>query len=265
MSILLITRQALRDSYRGRELLVTSLLFAVVFGVMSAIVTAQIAGNITQDITKGLRLTASVLVPVTVLSIGQPVVAGRREDGRLRLVFGQPVSRVAVVLGTYLAKLCVIVVMLLVGLVVAVGIPVSQGRIVSIGAVATFAAKTLLLAVAYLSIAVGFSASSRSTRWSTLAMFGVFLGFLLVWRFLPYAYFLLSDGPFLRKAYPAWVDLVTGLSPSVAYERLVGFYGPPAPFKATAYISPQFSLGVLGLWTVVPLAVGIWRFVSTDL
>lgn len=263
MSWSLVARATLRESNRGRELPLLVAMFAALFAVIGLLSGASSSGT-TDDLVSILAVVSALVVPIVGLMLGQPAIAAKREDGRLRLLFGQPIGRPGFVVGTYLAKATVLVAALGAGLVGAlVGFVVGGGSL-TVDPVFRLAAWTILLGLAYLGLAIAFSAASRSTRWATFNMLGLYLALVFVWRLAPQLVLLASNGLSFPETVPSWVDLVSGLSPSVAFERLLGFNGFEF-FEATHYTSTEFSLAVLAGWILLVPALGLWRFVSTDL
>lgn len=258
----LVVRATLRESNRGRELPLLVGMFAALFAVVGLLVGT--ASGVTGELVDVLAVVCGLVVPIVGLMLGQPAIAAKRQDGRLRLVFGQPVGRTGFLLGTYLAKAVVLVVALAAGVVGGVVAFVAVGGSLEVDPVGGLLAWTALLGLAYLGLAIAFSAASRTTRWATFNMLGLYLALVFVWRLAPHLVLLASNGFSFPGTIPAWVDLVSGLSPSVAFERLLGFHGF-AFFEATQYTSTAFGLAVLAVWILLVPALGLWRFVSTDL
>ncbi len=131
---------------------------------------------------------------------------------------------------------------------------------------------TLLLGGAYFAIAVGCSLVTASKQLATAAALGVFFLFVIVWD-------LVDDG--LRVLFeqfgsasgelPAWALFLHGATPGQLYNRIVSglfvgqetgtYLGPDTAW----YLGEWVALGVLGLWTVVPILAGYWRFRRVDL
>lgn len=262
MSVRLVARATLRESNRGMELPLLVAMFAALFAVVGVLSGAS-SGSV-GDLVDILAAVCALVVPIVGLMLGQPAIAAKREDGRLRLLFGQPIGRTGYLAGTYLAKAIVLLLALAAGVIGAIVAFVGVGGSFAVDPVLRLAAWTALLGLAYLGLAVAFSATSRTTRWATFNMLGLYLGLVFVWRLAPHLVLLLGNGLSFPETVPPWVDLVSGLSPSVAFERLLGFNGVEF-FEATNYTSTEFSLAVLAVWIVLIPALGCWRFVSTDL
>lgn len=265
----LVARQSLRESYRNWELPALVGLFTFVFGVVGYRVGRFAVDSArSMDALIGfLILLTTVLVPAVGLMIGQAAVAGQREDGRLRLVLGQPLSRREFVVGQYVAKAavlcCAIVVAALALLLVS---SVFGGGLLPVGTLLPFVALTVLLGLAYLGIAIALSSVLRTTTWTGPLAFGIFLLFLFVWRAVPDGILYLLNGFSSPSTTPAWTETVIGFSPSVAYERLLT---ATLDLGSTTIVTASGSTLVASLvllwWIVLLPALAIYRFDSTDL
>lgn len=262
MSVFLVARLALRESHRGRELPLLLAMYGLLFGLIGALVGFSTDGP--EELVAILGAVTALTLPIVGLMLGQPTVAARREDGRLRLLFGQPISRTSLVVGMYLAKALVVVAAFGIGVLATMIVFTAVGGSLDVGSILRFGVWGCLLGLAYLGIAMAFSAASETTRWSTFNMLGLYLALVFVWRLAPHLVLLATNGLSFPETIPPWVDLVSGLSPSVAFERLLGFNGFEF-FEASHYLSTEFSLAVLAGWIIVIPLLGILRFRSADL
>lgn len=263
MNVRLVATQLLTESTRNRELPSVAATFFVAFAIVG-LVAGWLGGSASIGLSGLLVGAAALSVPLFGLQLGYGTIAPRRVDGRLRLVLAQPVSRRTLVAGSYVAKVVVLAVAIVAGVAGAlVGHAITGDPRVP-AFLARFVLATLLLGVAYVGLSVGTSAAGRTTRWGNFTIVGCYLLFLGPWRILPYVAVALANGMAFPPTFPAWADLVAGLSPSVAFERLFGFYGYRF-FTASAYTSRGFSVAVLLGWSLLPPALGLWRFVRTDL
>lgn len=264
MSSRLVARQVLRESLRNREALGLVVFSCLAFGVVGLVV--GVVGALPEPFgLRQLLLAVAVLfVPIVSLQVGFETIADRRQDGRLRLLLAQPVSRPALVLGSYVGKVLVLAGALLAGVLAALGAHAVAGEPEVPAYVGEFLLATILLGTAYVGLAIGTSAASRTTRWGTVTILGCYLLFLGPWRILPHAVVIARNGLRMPETFPPWVDLVAGLSPTVAFERLFDVHGAWF-FVAERYTSPRFSVAVLLGWALLVPAVGLWRFVRTDL
>lgn len=268
MSTRLVARQTLREAYRNRWLPAVVVLFGLLFGLFGLFFGwyAAKGGGEAGTLLVFAVLAASILVPAVGSIVGHGAVAGQREDGRLRLVLGQPISRRDVVVGAYAANAVVLLVAICVaGAAAALGTAVA-GVTPPVEDLGRFVLGTCLLGLSYLGIAIAASATFRRTDTTAMVAFGSVLLFLLFWRLLPDAVLLVADVLELSVTRGPWADLVAGLSPSVAYERLLAPVVPLDGLLGSRYYdSVEFGAAVLGFWIVVVPALALWRFRSTDL
>jgi ABC-2 type transport system permease protein len=206
-----------------------------------------------------------LLLPLLALTVFAPVVGRAREDGTLKLLFSQPLSRAAWFVGVSLTRYLVLVVplvALLVGLAaygqLVLGQPVPW----------SFIARSLVIASALLAAfsGIGILISTlvrnpgRVTTcvvlvWAlgvALLDFGL-VGILLRWRLDAQAVFTLAA---LNPVQDARMALLSGLEPDLATLGPVGFYLAhkigPAALYALGVVWPA-AVG-LGTWTAAFLA-----------
>lgn len=211
-----------------------------------------------------LWLVAGTALPFGTLVTAAVTLAADRESGRLRLLFGTPMTKTDVFAGTLLSRLVVMCASVaagftLTGLVVSLLADVTPG---SLGELAVF---TLLLCVVYTSVGVAVSAVS-STR---LRAVGVTIAFY-VWSALwPHIVSTVS-GTSSRIGEPTTAEtlahFVGTLSPFGAYSQIVT---PPRAIYAESVsgvllATPTMTL-ILLVWVVIPVPVGYWWFSRVDL
>lgn len=265
----LLARQYLRESWRSREFPAYLVVFAAVFGVLGAFyarVVAPGSGGTAAFLTLPVLLSVP-LVPVVGILLGGDVVAGPREDGRLRLMLGQPVSRTDVVVGGYAAKALVLLSTLVVAGLATLLVSTLLGTGFPVDVLARFTLLAAGLGMAYLGIAIAVGATVRTTSGTTTAKFGAFLLLVVFWRFIPSGVAYAANGFQPLATTPPWVDLSKGLSPSIAFEYLVDAFleAENVPSGPTHFDDPLIYIGVLFVWSVVAPALATWRFNTTDL
>lgn len=269
MSWPLVARQAVRESWRNWELRGTTIAYVAIFGLVGWWVGPTALGN--GDDASGLfgLLTGIllVLVPATAVAIGHDDVAGRREDGRLRLLLGQPLSRRSVVVGQYVATCVTIVVSVLVA--VATGLFVASARAGALAPpklAAALVAAGLLLGVSYLGIAIAISSALKTTNFTGSLGFGAFLVFTFVWSIIPRSILWSIDRVVDVSSDPWWLVYVDTISPVAATGRViapgVALEALPQTDQTPVYV---FAAIVLCWWAVGLPALAIRRFEATDL
>ncbi|ELY61792.1 ABC transporter [Natronococcus amylolyticus DSM 10524] len=225
-----------------------------------------------------------LFVPIAAIVVCYKSLAGERELGSIKLLLSLPTTRGQVFAGKVLGRAAVLAFGLGVGLVVGLGFGAALLGEIELVAVLVFVLATLSFAAVYASIVVSISATTGSTSRATTLALGFFVVFELLWDVVPMGVLYVVEGFSFPATIPDWVFTVTQLSPSSAYFSAIvallpdlaetvgadpGQAGAGVEVSATNaepfYASPEIGLVVLGLWLVVPLAVGYYRFDSADL
>lgn len=264
MSSSLLLRKEVGDVYRNRQLHVFVAAFALLFGLIAYLHTGQGAVE-PLALVRLLEYVSIVFVPAAALMTTHETIAKKRENGQLKLLFGLPHSRRDLVTGAYLGRFGALAAAIVAGAGVAALVVLVRGATLAAGALAAFLLVTLGLALAYVAIGIGVSASVRSTTLAAAGAFGVFMLFVLAWRFVPDGLPYLLNG-FERPAEPpSWVPYVYALSPSVAYETLADAFVFDGESPMGADVSESFAAAVLLGWSLLAPALGLLRFRSGDL
>lgn len=273
---LAVARNDLADAARSKLLWGAALLLLVVSvpGYLS------ITGALLERPVQGVRFFPESLVnyvaPVA-LVVGHRAVVGERESGRLRLLFGHPVTRFDVVAGKFLGRAALIAgVLALACLGLGVATVVQYGTLPPALFLA-ISAYVLSYGVVWVGAVVGISAAASTRLQSLTGGLGLFMVFgpFQIWEelLLPPLAFLLTGStslsgidPLKPNTWPLWYEYALRLNPMENFAQtrfgvaaLVDTergLGDPALFL--------FGIAVLFLWAVVPLAVGYWRFEGAD-
>lgn len=226
-------------------------------------------------------LGGALVVPLIALVAAYLSIAGERESGRIKFSLGVPVERSQFVLGKFAARSLVVAA----GLVLSFAVGIAAAFVFvpemefAYGDYAAFVGLTLLYATAYVAVAVGISAATSSRSRAMGGAIGFFFLFNIVWNFLPVSphqmlVFLLERLDQDPADYEHLLELVFSLSPTGAYlnsielvmpDRFVDMMGGATVASDPFFVRPWFMLVLLALWTVVPLALGYWRFERADL
>ncbi|WP_254769103.1 ABC transporter permease subunit [Salinilacihabitans rarus] len=235
-----------------------------------------------------LQASLGVLAMLGGLVVGFRAVVGDRESGTMTLVAGMPHTRRDVVVGKLAGRTAVVGA----GIAVAVGCAI-LGELLLYGSVsvvqlAAVAAVTGWYALCWVAIGVAISTLARSSTEALAGAIGTAL-LALQWGSVTWiAYERLGSAGSIsetylfvrrlapREAYHVVTNWILGVGngddvflPMLTQREtdvdVIGVFVVDASGSAPAYLSEWLSLLVLGLWTIVPLAVTILRVRTTDL
>lgn len=255
-----------RDRLRNRWVLAVAVVFAV-FSLLIAYFGGAQAGEVG---FRGIGVTvasltslAIYLVPLIALLLGFDAIVGERERGTLDLLLSLPVTRAEVLLGKYTGLAAALAVATLVGFGAALLPLWSQLDTAGLRMYLVFVASTLLLGMAFLSIAVLISVITRDRSRASGAAIAVWFGFVLVFDLALLGLLVASAG---RNA-SAWAPYALLLNPADVF-RVLNLFGSDA-MRGTFGLGtllpehwnhPALLCGVMLAWIIGPLAIGLWRF-----
>lgn len=278
MSWSVVARKDFQDAIRSKGLIGLTILFILFCGGLAYLYTvigvndpqaADVIGFVTF-----LFQPAAFLVPIIGLVVGYKAIAGERESGSIKLLLGLPHTRRDVVVGKVLGRAAVVTVSIIVGFLVGAVVVLALYGSFSISDFALFTVLTILLALAFVSIGVGISASTGSTN---RAVIGIVVFFVLfsrtVWNQIPNVINYLVNGSyqFVNRT-PDWTYVVRRLNPSNAYQGAVSrwlfddsilraLFGGDVPLA----LSPWVALAILLSWIFLPAGLGYLAFERADL
>lgn len=282
MSWVAVARKDFRDAVRSKVLWLLSALF-VVFAAGVAYVYTLILGGASgqagQELTSlGLIVfmlaPVGTLVPITALVVGYKAVAGEVESGTLKLLLSLPHTREDVVFGKLVGRTAVLAVPVVVGFVVAAVEVLVLYASFDPTEYLLFLALTVMFGAAFVSVAVGVSAATKSTTKAAASVFGVFVLFEFLWDVIPMGvYYVLEGSFFLQGRPPNWYLFLNQLSPGNAYGAAVRAFLPNTQRQLAAtlggdvpfYLTDWFALVILAVWVVAPVTLGYLAFERKDL
>lgn len=203
------------------------------------------------------------LIPLIALVLGFDAIVGERERGSLDLLLSMPITRLELLVGKFLGLSGALAFSTLAGFGL-VGVVLSpQLDLNALFHYAGFIVSSVLLGMAFLSLAVMISVfAADRTRASGLAI-AVWFFFVLVFDLLLLGALVLTGGnyggeifPWLMLANPADVFRVLNI---FSLDEVRNLYGLATVFPEG--LAAPWKLGlVMGLWIVAPLGVAAWRF-----
>lgn len=266
-----------RDAGRSRTIWlvvgVLGLIFASVIGL-----DLWTESHLFTDFTDFVNTVVSILgflVPLIALLLGYKSILHERVSGSLVLSLSFPHSRRDLVLGTFVGRAIVLLVPVLATLVLvgAVGAVLYAPTGSELLGFIWLVVLTALFGLGFLAVAIGLSMSSANERRVTLGAFGAYLVLVSFWGTLVTAgvqfVYRFREGALVPL--PDWAFLLSLLQPAEAFNRLfrLGFDTTRGQRYVAAeapwFVEWWMALLVLGIWIVVPLVAGWYRFDRADL
>ena len=264
--IFTVAGKEFRDRIRNRWVLAVALVFAVFSLVIAYFGGAQQGAVGFRSIEFTIASLVSLviyLIPLIALLLGFDAIVGERERGSLDLLLSLPITRLELLLGKYLGLAAALTLSTLVGFGL-VSLPLCRhGSWSGLYNYIGFMISSVLLGLAFLSMAVLMSVIARDrTRASGLAI-AMWFFFVLVFDLLLLGVLVATGGSFGGDAF-AWLLL---LNPADVFRILNVFsldevrtlYGL-ASIVPSSLGSPAIMGGVMVAWIVLPLALARWRF-----
>jgi len=264
--ILTIAAKELRDRLRNRWVLAVALVFTVFSLVIAYFGGAQQGAVGFRSIEFTIASLVSLviyLIPLIALLLGFDAVVGERERGSLDLLLALPITRLELLLGKYLGLAAALTVSTLAGFGLVAVLLYKQFSWAGLYHYGGFMLSSVLLGLAFLSLAVLLSVVARDrTRASGLAI-TLWFFFVLVFDLLLLGTLVGTGGRFGGEVF-AWLLL---LNPADVFRILNVFsLDDVRTLYGLASIVPP-TLGRPGLlgavmlaWIALPLALARWRF-----
>lgn len=264
--VLALAGKEFRDRLRNRWVLAVAVVFAL-FSLLIAYFGGAQSGEVG---FRGIGVTvasltslAIYLVPLIALLLGFDAIVGERERGTLDLLLSLPITRAEVLLGKYAGLAAALALSTLVGFGAALLPLWASLDLAGLRLYLGFVFSTLLLGLAFLSLAVMISVISRERARASGAAIGVWFGLVLVFDLALLGLLVASAG---RNA-SAWAPYALLLNPADVF-RVLNVFGSDAmrgtfglgTLLPEHWNNPVLLCAVMLAWIVAPLAIGLWRF-----
>ena len=242
----------------------------------------MVNGNLIDSVEQAVRFIPMVfqyfVAPIAMITAYRAVV-GERESGSLRVLFGHPTTRREFILGKFLSRSALLVVILTLATLGLGVVTVATYGSLDVPLFVAIAGYVAFYGIVWAGITVGISAAVSSRLQAITGVLALFLFFgpFQLWNRLAIpAFALLFTGSTsmsgidtLRPStWPTWYEYVLRLNPMSNFvegryyvDRLVD---PAVPASGHHAVN-LFGLAVLVAWCVVPVLVGYWRFERADL
>lgn len=290
-----LARKDFEDVIRSWLLWAVVLVFVAINGLLA--ISAAISGTEDADAVGVYDLfqtfAGELLIPLAALMIGYMAIAGERQSGSLRILFGLSFDRDDVLFGKLASRVLAITVATLVLLGVT-ALLIMGFTSIDLSQFLQVAALTILYAAAFTAIAVSISALSDSRAKAMGGAVGIYVVFVMLWDAAVALLFRATQGQFPGLEAPAWYFFLKRLNPMTAYRESMtvildqyqwGLIGsgivediPEEEFTGESlrlsnrvagelpfYLSGWFSGVILLGWIVLAVGVAYWSFMRADL
>jgi Cu-processing system permease protein len=254
------------DRIRNRWVLAVALVFTVFALVIAYAGSAQqgAVGFSSIEVTIASLVSLVIyLIPLIALVLGFDAIVGERERGSLDLLLSMPITRLELLLGKFFGLSAALAFSTVAGFGLVGLVLSSQLDFNALFHYAGFMASSVLLGMAFLSLAVMVSVfATDRTRASGLAI-ALWFFFVLVFDLLLLGALVATGGeyggdifPWLMLANPADVFRVLNI---FSLEEVRTLYGLATVFPSG--LAEPWKLGlIMCLWIAAPLGVAAWRF-----
>ncbi len=225
--------------------------------------------------TVGTVMSISViLIPIIAIMLGYSTIAGEAESGSLYVVLSYPVKRSEVLLGKFIGLGFVIVVSCIIGFGAAgVIIAATVGTASGLGFL-IFIGLTILIGLLYLALTI--MASAYCKRKVTALASGIIIFFwAMIYGMIIMGIYLGTGGSMDdffsgNIEFPDWLWRSIVLSPGDMYQMsAMQAFGINQMFGFTIdvpeYMSLEFLVGVMLIWTIVPMILAYIFFERRDI
>nr|WP_315248619.1 ABC transporter permease subunit [uncultured Duganella sp.] len=255
-----------RDRLRNRWVLAVAVLFAIfalAIAYFGAAQQGQVGFHSIDATIASLSSLVIYLVPLIALILGYDAIVGERERGALELLLSMPVTRLEVLLGKYLGLAAALTSATAIGFGAGLLPLFSQLTVAEGWRYAQFVASAVLMGLAFLSIAMLVSVSTRDrVRASGIALMLWFL-FVLVFDLLLMGVMVLSQGKLGSGLFAALLMLnpadVFRLLNVFSSDQAQAMYGL-ATVMPESWTKPALLAGVMLAWIVLPFSIALRRF-----
>jgi Cu-processing system permease protein len=261
-----IAAKEFRDRMRNRWVLAVAGVFTVFSLAIAYFGGAQQGSVGLQSAEATIASLVSLviyLIPLIALLLGFDAVVGERERGSLDLLLALPITRGELLLGKYLGLAAALTLSTLAGFAAVAVLMARQLGANGLYHYVGFMFSSVLLGLAFLSLAVLLSVLARDrTRASGLAI-ALWFGFVLVYDLLLLGLLVASGGrvggdafAYLLLLNPADVFRILNVFSLDDLRTLYGLASIVPPPLASPWLMGSAMLG----WIVAPLLVAGWRF-----
>lgn len=264
--IITIASKEFKDRLRNRWVLGITIVFAL-FSLIIAYFGAAQQGTIgfrSIEITIASLVSLVIyLIPLIALILGFDAIVGERECGSLDLLLTMPITRLELILGKYLGLSAALTLSIVIGFGLAGMTLLNQMSITAMMHYSGFILSSILLGMAFLSLAIMLSVFSKNRAGASGLAIATWFFFVLIFDLLLLSILVISGGyyggevfPYLMLLNPTDVFRILNI---FSLEDVRTLYGMATVFPEQLS-HPALLSGVMFLWITIPLAITFWRF-----
>lgn len=271
MSWQAIARKDFRDSRRSYYLWGLSAVFILLITAAAYFISPAPGQTVTSGRIVGALLDVNTyFISLIALVIAHGAIVDEREGGSLKLLLSLPNSRADVVVGKVLGRSASMAAPILIAYALAaVSFVVSPVVVFKPGTYVLQVALTILLAGAFVGIAVGFSAVTASRVWAIAGAVVVYVVMVPLWIAFQFSFqmFLFFQAGNLPVDPQTLFGVLNVVNPASAYKSLMRatIRGEVFAGAGPVYTSDAFAVVMFVVWLVVPPVLGYMRFERADL
>lgn len=264
--IFTIAYKELRERLRNRWVLAVAIVFTALALVIVYFGGAQQGAVGMRSIEFTIASLVSLviyLIPLIALLLGFDAVVGERERGSLDLLLALPVTRLEVLLGKYLGLAAALTLSTLGGFGLVAALLAAQIGPAGLAPFIGFMFSSVLLGLAFLSLAVMLSVLARDRARASGLAIALWFFFVLVFDLVLLGLLVVGGGesgsawfPYLLMFNPADVFRILNI---FSLDDVRSLYGLTSIVPAALAKPWLMALVMLG-WIATPLAVATWRF-----
>jgi len=262
-SVWIIGVREMRDGFRNRRVIASTLLLAALALTLSLIGSTPVgevgASRFSVAVVSLSSLT-TFLIPLIALVIAHDAIAGEFDRGTMLLLLSYPVRRWQIVAGKFLGHLGILAVAIIIGYglaAFAMGLTATPQDSASRLAFLNLLGTSIMLAAAFLALGYCVSVAAQSQRTAAGIAIGIWLFFVILYDIALLGLLVVDDGRIvtvglfnlLLLANPADVYRMLNLAGLPDIGRLSGMAG----IARDVTLSPAALAGALLAWIGVPL------------
>jgi len=280
MTVATVARKDFEDAARAKTLWALVVIFSLFIGaaawffadVQSA--SGAVAGD---ALLVSLTTPTSIFLPIIGIMVGYKAIVGERTSGTIKLLLSLPNTRQDVLAGKFIGRTAVVTTAVVAGSLVGGVVFAAFASSFPVVEYLLFLLLTAVLGAVFVAIGIGFSSSTKSDTIAIVGAIALVLLFTLLWNVFTFVLSLLLN-QFTELGQETLLDVLgftNAINPSGAYSVVINDLLSEGAQQAAAsqamgatagfYTETWFAALVLLAWTVVPLALGYWRFENAEL